>query len=485
MKGITIPTISIPVISMPAIGVPWIGVPDEGRKGLVWPSGMKEAIKAIYDPKKQGMTNYDVIEAYIEDFTTWDNHADRGTATVTQNTIHITETVGPGNIVEGVNPPYANLTVYITGVTEDIYIVVADISGRTEEIKRDGLYTFKNNDHFFGFRVNTYTTCNITIKQLPTSVLQDLSGNGNHAYLYGGKGKLNSGMGVYRLDMKNAENLAFDDFERFANKIIARGSYKGGYSVFGQITDSSNIPIDKTITVRIKGVTNLDYPLVLEYGYFLSTGEYYGNKLYVSQDGIYTYTFKDVVLPEDTAIEYIYFNRCYFAEESLDVNELVIEEIPDYPDYLCYDGKMYAVCYGFPILTDYTVMADRTWFDKEEYSAFISNSLGGIENSSNGAFSIELKALKSFTTMSFGSLTSIGVPEKGITYQTKQSYNGTPIDAGQGKCNELLVLGSRYYYKDNNEVGDCWNGCHGKIIIADRSFTEKEISWLKQNWEKL
>lgn len=24
-------------------------------------------------------------------------------------------------------------------------------------------------------------------------------------------------------------------------------------------------------------------------------------------------------------------------------------------------------------------------------------------------------------------------------------------------------------------------GCHGKIIIADRSFTEEEINWLKDN----
>lgn len=35
------------------------------------PANIKNAIKAIYDPKKQGLTNYDVIESYAEDFTTW------------------------------------------------------------------------------------------------------------------------------------------------------------------------------------------------------------------------------------------------------------------------------------------------------------------------------------------------------------------------------------------------------------------------------
>lgn len=43
----------------------------KGGGGLIWPKGLKESIKAIYDPKKQGMTNYDVIESYVTDFTTW------------------------------------------------------------------------------------------------------------------------------------------------------------------------------------------------------------------------------------------------------------------------------------------------------------------------------------------------------------------------------------------------------------------------------
>lgn len=42
------------------------------------PADIKNAIKAIYDPKKQGMTNYDVIEAYAEDFTGWEYRDYRG-----------------------------------------------------------------------------------------------------------------------------------------------------------------------------------------------------------------------------------------------------------------------------------------------------------------------------------------------------------------------------------------------------------------------
>lgn len=43
----------------------------KGGGGLSWPAGMKEHIKAWYDPKKQGMTNFGVIESYADDFTKW------------------------------------------------------------------------------------------------------------------------------------------------------------------------------------------------------------------------------------------------------------------------------------------------------------------------------------------------------------------------------------------------------------------------------
>ena len=50
MEVITIPHIHIPSIDIGGICLPGIGVPDGGKKGLVWPKGLKESIKAIYDP---------------------------------------------------------------------------------------------------------------------------------------------------------------------------------------------------------------------------------------------------------------------------------------------------------------------------------------------------------------------------------------------------------------------------------------------------
>lgn len=208
--------------------------------------------------------------------------------------------------------------------------------------------------------------------------------------------------------------------------------------------------------------------------YHIEKGDYVNKYQHYENNSISAFIYKSLGI------------LCISSTVSLRTNfigecNITITQIPDYPDQLCYDGKMYAVAYDMPILTDYTVMAERTWFEKEEYSAFISNSLGGMEEPGNGAFSVELKSLNSFTTISFGSITSIGIPEKGITYQTKQSYNGNSINVGTKESNDILILGGRYFYKNGNVAGNTWTGCHGNILIFNRTLTEYELSWVKNN----
>lgn len=468
MNPITIPNITIPVIGLPTIGIPSVGFPSASGGGLAWPAGLKESIKAIYDPAKQGMTNYDVIESYTEDFTKWRYLDSRGIATITGNTIHITEAKSIQGIVEDNKEPYSDIKILVQGVTADNPLNVRDINGTKAVIDKDGVYEFKDNGLYFGFGFSKVGVVDVTITQLPTSILKDLSGNGNHAYLYGGKGKLNSGMGVYKQDYTtyknygntNVEDVKPDTFVLLAGNLSRLGmSYK---DIVGE-----NIPAYK---INVTGITDGTVT------YFYRNEDGKQLQYVIKSDGEYELPTCYREGTEGTAVNIVANNNS---------NKITITQIPDYPDQLCYDGKMYAVCYGFPILEDYTVMADRTWFDKEEYSAFVSNSLGGMEEPSNGAFSVEVKSLDSFTVMSFGSLTSISTPKKGITYQTKQSYNGISINVGTRESNDVLTLGGKYYYKNDNNAGNLWNGCHGKIIIADRSFTEDEITWLKDNWKKI
>lgn len=462
MEAITIPHVRIPSINIGGICLPGIGTPGSvGKKGLVWPVGMKEHIKAIYDPKKQGITNFDVIESYTEDFTTWRYLDSRGIATITGNTIHITEAKSNQGIVEDNKEPYSDIKILVQGATADNPLNVRDINGTKAVIDKDGVYEFKDNGLYFGFGFSKVGVVDVTITQLPTSILKDLSGNGNHAYLYGGKGKLNSGMGLYKVDFTSWRKSSV---QTEVKPDVVKVTPNTSNYLFIQYANSVEIPSYK---IKVIGLGDN----VLKYQYATENGRKEIN-IVEGENELPT----SIKVSNDYQIGY---------RLTPGTSVFTITQIPDYPDQLCYDGKMYAVCYGFPILTDYTVMAERTWFEKEEYSAFISNSLGGLENPSNGAFSVELKSLNSFTTISFGSMTSIGIPEKGITYQTKQSYNGNSINVGTKESNDILILGSRYFYKNNNTPGNTWTGCHGTIIVADRSFTEEEINWLKDNWEKI
>lgn len=461
MNPITIPNITIPTIGLPAIGIPSVGFPSASGGGLAWPAGLKESIKAIYDPAKQGMTNYDVIEAYVEDFTTWHYLSSRGTATVTTNKIIITKSFSNiQNIIEDNKSPYDDIKIYVTGISEDNPLTINQYVDnkwvRLHTYTTDGIYIIKNRNLYVGFGTYITDNCNITITQLPTSILQDLSGNGNHAYLYGGKGKLNSGMGLYKVDFTSwIFYPSFNTVEYYHNKLVIKKAPDTKNLCAHTFTDKFTAKIS-----NIPDGTNLYY-------------KYYDriNKKNVSillHNGIneIDYTNADGSIAE---------TNMFIISKDVDFN-ITIEQIPDYPNQLCYDGKMYAVCYGFPILTDYTVMADRTWFDNEGNRVFITK--GNIWP--NCAFNFEkVNVSLSSETFSYSQSTNIDdlIGKSGITYQTKQSYNGKVIGVGTSSDGDILLIGG--------QLKGEYIGCHGKIIISDRSFTEEEINWLKDNWKKI
>lgn len=434
----------------------------------------KESIVAWYSPYcKQGLTNYDVIEAYIEDFTKWAYRDYRGTAKITNNTIVITNVVETNNIVEDDNKPYSDLTIRVTGVTENKYLIVRQGRGKPEtHIKKDGVYTFKDNNLYFGFGVSVIGECNITITQLPTSILKDFSGNKHDAYLYGFKGKLNSGVGVYKIDFSKSQNAnAFDNFERFNNKFIAKGNYNGNWNTFGEY-DINGIVKNK-VTIKITGLNNVKDKLALEYGYFTTDSKYIKTITLIDKDGVYTYDLNDIVIPEGSNIAHTIYNRMYFGESIINDINLIVEEIPDYPNQLCYDGKSYAVAYGLPILTDYTVIADRTWFvEKVDNGVFMSKAL-----EQNGAFILEYKQGDRWNTYSYYSATNINIDkDNSIVYQTKNKYNEQTIYPGDKQDTDTLFIGT--IRKDDLRS---FIGCHSDILLFNRTLTEYEISWVKNN----
>lgn len=453
MKQINIPPIRIPEFRMPSLGISAIGLPaDRSGNRLAWPSGLKDSIVCWYSPRKQGLTEYDVIESYAEDFTTWDKFPNRGTVTVTQNTIIITESKELYNVIEDKQEPYSDLTINVTGVSDDLFLIVSDNTGRKGEIKKEGIYTFKNNARYFGFKTNAVGECNIKITQLPTSKAKDFSANGHDLFLYKFKGKLDSGIGLYHADFTEWANNNSDEVS--PEQVVFTTVGEKGITLRGTKTNSINIQVkgfsDKVIYLRLGYNEN---------GVFKEIG--------VFKDGIYTIPGSE--LETSGSLSRI---SCFLKEDS----KVVVTQIPDYPNQLCYNGSPYGVAYGLPILSDYTIIADRTWFENGGNRVFANK--GNIWP--NCAFTFE-KINVSLNSETFSFSQSTGIDDlrnkSGITYQTKQSYNGNPISFGDSSDGEVLVIGG--------QITGEFVGCHGDILLFNRTLTDDEITWLKENWEKL
>lgn len=436
------------------------------------PDWFKESIVAWYSPYcKQRMTNFDVIEAYTEDFTKWAYRNYRGTAKITNNTIVITNVVEINNIVEDDNEPYSDLTIRVTGVTENKHLIVRQGRGKPEtHIKKDGVYTFKDNNLYFGFGVSVIGECNITITQLPTSILKDFSGNSNHAYLYGGKGRLNSGVGIYA-----------QDFTKWIFGSVIHNISTKAHNKLHIVKKNPNNYFGFTVGIQKANYYNKPYKLKFNFNKEINDIKF----SVVSTDGnlITTQCFSAIInngsvvdvpiISEEKFNNQKEPNIYYDFGTNKDI-EIDVELIPDYPNQLCYDDKMYAVAYDMPILTDYTVIAERTWFEKK--GAFIVKG-----SSPNNGFVFERIDGNLERVQSLGAWNTITInTDSVVSYLTKNKYNNSNIKNGIGVDEDVLCIGGSYQ-KETNNINIPFIGCHGNILLFNRSLTEYEISWVKNN----
>lgn len=438
------------------------------------PDWFKESIVAWYSPYcKQRMTNYDVIEAYVEDFTNWNYVKARGTVTVSQHKFIITECIlNSLGIVEDVQEPYSNLTVRITGITDNQGVLITDyVNGQHQiinTITEDGIYTIEDRHHFIGFGCNFVGTCNITIEQLPTSILKDFSGNGNHAYLYGGKGRLNSGVGIYA-----------QDFTKWIFGSVIHNISTKAHNKLHIVKKNPNNYFGFTVGIQKANYYNKPYKLKFNFNKEINDIKF----SVVSTDGslIATQCFSAIinngsVVDVPIISEEIFNNQkepnIYYDFSTNKDIEIDVELIPDYPNQLCYDGKSYTVAYGLPILTDYTVIADRTWFaEKVDNGVFMSKAL-----EQNGAFILEYKQGDKWNTYSYYSATNINIDkDNSIVYQTKNKYNEQTIYPGDKQDTDTLFIGT--IRKDDSRS---FIGCHGDILLFNRTLTDDELSVIKE-----
>lgn len=435
------------------------------------PPELKKVLVAWYSPKKQKLNNYDVIESYAEDFTRLNYYEHRGTINRTSNKIVITESkTNTLNIIENLNASTNDIVIKVTGVSEELKLFVQDTNSVRQYISKDGVYKFTNNVYqFFGFGINKIISgINVVIEQLPTSILKDYSGNKHDAYLYSFEGRLNSGVGVYAQDFTKwifGSTINNNISTKHHNKIHIVKKNPNNYFGF---------------TIGIQKANYYNKPYKLKFNFNKEIDDI--NFSVVSTDGnlITAHCFSAIinngsVVDVPIISEEIFNNQkepnIYYDFGTNKDIEIDVELIPDYPNQLCYDGKSYAVAYGLPILTDYTVIADRTWFVDKQERVFISKATG-----QNGAFIFEYKTPANNKTYSYYQQNDIVIDNNNkVVYQTKNNYNGTTIQAGDKQDTDVLYIG-------NIRVPDSRSfiGCHGDILLFNRTLTDDELSVIKE-----
>ena len=407
------------------------------------------------------MTNFDVIESYAEDFTTWVVNKEGVIANVTSKSITITNVLNSNPLIYAYGTFSVRLK--IDGLKDGQGIFFGDNKEYT--ISENGIYDIDTTENI---RTNFIGECNITITQLPTSILKDFSGNGNHAYLYGFKGKLNSGVGIYAQDFtKWIFGSAIHNISTKAhNKLhIVKKNLNNyfGYTIGIQKANYYNKPYKLKFNFN-KEIDDINFSVVSTDGNLITTqcfSAIINNGSVVDVPIISEEIFNNQKEP----------NIYYDFGTNKDI-EIDVELIPDYPNQLCYDGKSYAVAYGLPILTDYTVIADRTWFaEKVDNGVFMSKAL-----EQNGAFILEYKQGDKWNTYSYYSATNINIDkDNSIVYQTKNKYNEQTIYPGDKQDTDTLFIGT--IRKDDSRS---FIGCHEDILLFNRTLTDDELSVIKE-----
>ena len=419
------------------------------------PPEYRDDVVVWYSPKKQRLTNYDVIESYAEDFTKGNVYNENGEISIdSEKQLTITNIInirrGLYNIVvKNVNPDFI---LYVKGMASDGYLRAGGAlktDGYSFVDLHNGINKIDVSDFvIFIIEGNIAGECNITITQLPTSILKDYSGNGLDAYMYGFQGKLNSGIGIYAVDFTS-------------------------YSKTSVVTDVSHN------TVKIVPVTSnylfVRYALTEMPAYTVNVQNLGNNVLtyqYATENGRREITLTEGIneIPESIKTEEDY--RVGFRVNA-GTGEITITQIPDYPNSLCYSGKETLVAYDIPLLTDFTVIAKRKWLNvnKGTFIVYGSPLSSGINGSAFGFELIDVsktKLIYSFNKAKFLD----NFYEKDISYMNSINYNGIDIvKGGIPNTKNTLAVGN---YTNDKRYG--FIGCHDDIIILKRSLTIDEIN---------
>ena len=356
-------------------------------------------------------------------------------------------------------------------------------------LKRYGIPPAIKNSMVLWYDIARQGATNESMAENP--ILKDLSGNGHDATCYNFAWSGMSGIGGYvfqPLDRwyKAPSNNGTYTVEGYTLRITKLNTRSNVYYICN--TEGKNYVESiegKTVTtksfrIRINGLP--DGKEVLIDGILpLAAGSEHTNILFPNQrfnsngEHIVASVQATVESENDTWRGHVYYPRIIINSDTADDVDITIELLPEYPNALVSDGvDDYVYVKGLPILTDYTVIAKRKWLQ--------------TEGSNNDNFAAKGNILASFLIekygnngsqecYSFGQYNGVNFAfQEDVIYQTKESYNGSPLKVGTAVDVDNLVILAR----TSAPLG-CIQAALYSFLLFNRTLTANEIEWVKTN----
>lgn len=266
---------------------------------------------------------------------------------------------------------------------------------------------------------------------------------------------LNSGFGKYAVNWngfaKTTANANFtntDSSIHITEILVAAGK-------FLQTSADETVAACK---VKVEGITD---DIKLRYVSYAEDGT-----------GVYTYLKNGI---NDLPISYKKFTG--FAASVVGSCNITITQLPTaYEGALVFDGvDDYGICNNLPILTDYTVICRRVI--ENDTNVVASKSIVA----SNGAFIFEYANNATYSFSEYTSGLNMNLKDS-VSYQTKNSYNGSVITVGTANDTDTLTLGI-IREKDSRLL----KGAIYYFALYDKSLTPEEVEEekvkLENYWE--
>ena len=272
---------------------------------------------------------------------------------------------------------------------------------------------------------------------------------------------LSSGFGKYEIDFNswtknvNAANFTNSDSVIHLTEILVADSK------FLQTSVDATISSYK---VKVEGITD---DIKLRYVSYAEDGT-----------GTYTYLKNGI---NNLPISYKKYTG--FTASVVGTCNITITQLPSaYEGALVFDGvDDYGICTGLPILDDYTVICRRVLENNVKNVVASKSVVAG-----NGAFIFEYGNNATYSFSEYTSGLAVNLKDS-VSYQTKNSYNGSTITVGNADDTDTLTLGI-IREKDSRIMRGAiyYFALYNKSLTSEEIETEKERlneEWLKRKTE--